>query len=258
MTIFPGRPAPVFPDSKAIHHAVFGVVYEEDIYELFCRALPRVMRAFWWRIAPEMRRRNLIFVHVPRAAGTSISAALFGSRNTLHHSIRYYKTLAPGFYRAAESFAVLRDPIDRFASSYAFVRAGGTKSCRLSDFFIAETAHLRSVDDYLCFLEDRDVLAMDFVMRPQSWFVSDLGTGLPLVKRLFLLDQDKDRLALFLRWHGVAALPRLNSSDRVPLLLSPRQRSRIEYLYAGDFELVEMLRRKRAHETDGFARIAAE
>ena len=127
--------------------------------------------AFWWRIGVQMRRRNLIFVHVPRAAGTSISSALFGPRNTLHHSIRYYKTVHPRFYAAAESFAVLREPFDRFASSYVFVRAGGTKSCRLSDFFIAETAHVRSVDDYLCYLEERDVLATDFVMRPQSWFV---------------------------------------------------------------------------------------
>jgi hypothetical protein len=143
MTMFSGRFVPAFPDSKRIHRALFGVVYEEDIYETFCRALPGVMRAFWWRIAVEMRHRNLIFVHVPRVAGTSISSALFGPRNTMHHSIRYYKTVHPRFYESAESFAVLRDPFARFASSYAFVRAGGTKSCRLSDFFIAETAQQR-------------------------------------------------------------------------------------------------------------------
>jgi hypothetical protein len=143
MTMFSGRFVPAFPDSKRIHRALFGVVYEEDIYETFCRALPGVMRAFWWRIAVEMRHRNLIFVHVPRVAGTSISSALFGPRNTMHHSIRYYKTVHPRSYESAESFAVLRDPFARFASSYAFVRAGGTKSCRLSDFFIAETAQQR-------------------------------------------------------------------------------------------------------------------
>ena len=72
-------------------------------------------------------------------------------------------------------------------------------------------------------IELTSVLATDFVMRPQSWFVSDLDTGASLVRRLFLLDQDKARLAFFLRQHGVTALPRLNASSRVPLSLSPRQ-----------------------------------
>src|ERR1700735_337615 len=98
MNALTGRFPPAFPDAKHIHRALFGVAFEEDIYELFCRRMPRLMRAFWWRIDPEMHRRNLIFVHVPRAAGTSISSALFGPRNTLHHSIRYYKTVHPRFY----------------------------------------------------------------------------------------------------------------------------------------------------------------
>jgi hypothetical protein len=250
---------PAFPNSKYIHRALFGVAYEEDIYETFCREAPRLMRAFWWRIAREMRRRNLIFVHVPRAAGTSISSSLFGPRNTLHHSIRYYKTVHPRFYEAANSFAVLRDPLDRFASSYAFVRAGGTKSCRLSGLFLGETAHIRTPDDYLCYLESRDVMAMDFVMRPQSWFVSDLRSGAPLVKKLFLLDEDKDRLAHFLNLYGVSSLPRLNASDRIPLFLSPRQKHRVENIYHRDFELVAALRRERARANGARAlTIAAE
>ena len=132
------------------------------------RPLPQGNARLCLAVEAQMRRRKLIFIHVPRAAGTSIAQALYGPRNTLHHSIRYYRTVAPRFFAEAESFALLRDPFDRFASSYAFVRAGGTADCRLSDAFRAQTAHLRSVDDYLCFLEQRDVLSQDFVMRPQS------------------------------------------------------------------------------------------
>jgi hypothetical protein len=238
----------VFSDPKHIHRALFGVTYEEDIYETFCRAVPRLMRLFAWRIDAQMRRRNLIFVHVPRAAGTSISLALFGSRNTLHHSIRYFKTIHPGFYDSADSFAVLREPFARFVSSYAFVRAGGTRSCRLSAPFRAETAHIRGVDDYLDYLEGRDVLALDFVMRPQAWFVTDLASGAPLVKNLFLLEEEQSGLARFLEGHGVTALPRLNASERIACRLSPRQRQRVERLYAADFALVAALRRRRRSE----------
>jgi hypothetical protein len=104
-------------------------------------------------------------------------------------------------------------------------------------------------------IELGSVLATDFVMRSQSWFVSDLDTGVPLVRRLFLLDQDKARLGLYLRQHCVMALPRLNASGRVPLSLSPRQKSRIEKLYAQDFELVEGLRDAQARQAEDSARI---
>src|SRR5580692_4534108 len=87
-----------WPDSKRIHRALFGVYCEEDIYEIFCARFPKAMRAFAWRIEAEMRRRKLIFIHVPRVAGTSIARALYGPRNTLHHSIRYYRTVAPRFF----------------------------------------------------------------------------------------------------------------------------------------------------------------
>jgi hypothetical protein len=255
-----GRPfLPSFPDSKRIHRVLFGVTYEEDIYEKFCAAFPAPMRLFWWRIAGGMRRRNLIFIHVPRAAGTSISRALFGTGSTLHHSIRYYRTVDPRFFAAAESFAVLRDPFDRFASSYAFVRAGGTRSCRMSAVFAAETARLKSVDDYLCYLEERDVMETDFVMRPQAWFVTDLETGMPLVKTLFLLNEHRTGLMRFLAAHGASTLPRLNESDRIPLPLSLRQKARIEGLYAGDFALIERLRRRPATYGDALdLGIAAE
>jgi hypothetical protein len=245
-----------FPDSKTIHRALFGVFYEEDIYDKFCASMPRAMRLFGWRLDEAIRRRNLIFVHVPRVAGTSIAQALYGPRCTRHHSIRYFKTVAPQFWAGADSFALLRDPFDRFASAYAFVRSGGTESCRLSDVFVRQTAHLRNVDDYLSFLEERDALSLDFVMRPQSWFICDLETGVPLVKRLFLYGQDEPALAAFLKRHGVGKLPWLNPSDRIPLFLSLRQRQRIEKLYARDFALVEGLRCRRAQEIANLTRIA--
>ena len=136
---------------------------------------------------------------------------------------------------------MLRDPFDRFASAYAFVRSGGTDSCRLSDVFVRQTAGLRSVDDYLSFIEDRDALSLDFVMRPQSWFVCDLETGAPLVKRLFLYGQDDARWRAIWKRMARARLPWLNPSARnSAACLSGRQKRRIEKIYARDFELVEM------------------
>ena len=233
---------PPLLDAKRIHRALFGVYYQEDIFEKFCGAAPLAMRLFGWRVPAEMRRRNLIFLHVPRAQGMSVARALYGPHCIQHYSARYFRTVAPGFWAKADSFAVLREPYDRFASSYAFVRSGGTSSCRLSGVFLHETRNILSIDDYLSFIEERDAFSLDFVMRPQSWFVCDLDTGLPLVKRLFLYGRDQQALISYLGAHGVNNLPWINRSFRMPANFSARQKSRIEKIYAHDFALIEQLR----------------
>jgi hypothetical protein len=238
-------------DPKRVNRALFGAWYEEDIYDRFCTGVPLAMRAFRRRIPQAMRDRNLIFVHVPRVAGTSIMYALYGRGCVHHHSMRYYRALDPGFARSADSFALLRDPFDRFASAYAFVRGGGTPTCRLSDVFLRQTEHVHTVDDYLSFLEGRGPLDLDFVMRPQSWFVCD---GAPLVKNLFLYGEDNAALAAYLARHAVGALPWLNRAPRPALLLDTPQRRRIERLYAADFALIESVRAKASR----FPAIAAE
>jgi hypothetical protein len=249
---------PAWPDPKRIHRALFGVYYEEDIFERLCQAAPWAMRALAWRLDERVRRRGLIFVHVPRAAGTSVAQALYGPRNTLHHSARYFRALDPAFFAAADSFAVLRDPVERFASAFAFVKAGGTCSCKMTDVFVRQTRAIRTVDDYLDFLEDRDPWSLDFVMRPQAWFVTDLRTGAVLVKRLFQLVPDMIELLAFLQRHGVASLPRLNASERLPLHLTDRQYDRIRCLYAQDFALIADLAAARADQAARLARVAAE
>jgi tRNA A-37 threonylcarbamoyl transferase component Bud32 len=52
-------------------------------------------------------------------------------------------------------------------------------------------------------------------------------------------------LSAYLSAHGVARLPWLNRSMRMPLDYSARQKSRIQKLYAADFQLVEQLRSTR-------------
>ncbi len=249
----------LFPDPKRINRAIFGAWYEEDIYDQFCTRFAVAMRLFRGRIPQAMRDRHLIFVHVPRVAGTSIVRTLYGEGCIHHHSMRYYAALDPGFAESAGSFALLRDPFDRFASAYAFVRAGGTPTSRLSGAFARQTERLKTVDDYLSFLEERGPLDLDFVMRPQNWFVTDLQTGAVLVKNLFLLGEDSAALSAYLAPHGIGRLPWLNRAARTHLLLTQSQRRRIERLYADDFALIDSVRRqKRTRDAALCAAIAAE
>lgn len=234
-------------DRYRVNRALFGVYYESDIYDRFCAALPAAMRAFHWRIDPAFKARKLIFIHVPRAAGVSVAEAM-GARPLSHYSMRYYRAVAPRFAAEAESFAVLRDPFERFASAYAMVRSGGAERVRLSPPFREQTAHIRSVDDYLDWLERRTPLQCDHVMRPQSWYVTDPKTGAVLVKRLFLLGAETGALEAYLRGHGIGPLGWVNRSARQPLDLTPAQCRRVVALYAQDFALISALRTLHARE----------
>lgn len=244
-------------DAKRVNRALFGAWYEEDIYDRLCARLPRLAWLLQGCIPGAMRARKLVFVHVPRVAGTSISHALYGDHCVHHHSIRFYRAVDPELCAAGRSFAMLRDPFDRFASAFFFVRAGGTPTCRLSQVFVDQTRHVHGVDDYLDFLEGRAPLDLDFVMRPQSWFVCDLATGAPLVDDLFLYGQDDAALARYLAGHGVAQLPWLNRSRRLPLRFTTVQQARIRQLYAADFALIDSLRQAR-RDDPRIAAIAAE
>jgi hypothetical protein len=237
-------------DSKRINRLLFGVYFEDDIYERFCLRFPHLMRLFGWRMDPVFRKKGLLFIHVPRAAGMSVARAL-GAAGTRHYTARYFATIDPKWFVATPSFAVVRDPIDRFISGYSYLRAAGAEGVHMAAVFAEQTRHIDSVDAYLDYLEGRGIFDLDFVMRPQSWFVTDAG-GKVLVKNLFILGEDDAALAGYLKPFGVGAIGHANRSKRQVLALTDAQRRRVERIYASDFALIDSLRAQRAAAaTDG-------
>ena len=70
MAMFPG-----LPDPKRVNRTVFGAWFEEDVYDRFCTAVPRLMRAFRHRIPQAVRNRGVIFAP-GTASGLSNSMTL--------------------------------------------------------------------------------------------------------------------------------------------------------------------------------------
>jgi hypothetical protein len=175
---------------------------------------------------------GLLFVHVPKAAGMSISAALYGAQ-TGHSSIRLLRRIASGRLAQLPSFAVLRDPIKRFLSAYRYARSGGADD-EVAEPFRALYRDFRSVDEALDHVEQAaDPYQIDHIFRPQHWYITDRA-GCIAVDRLVRYE-DINRLSLLVPGFPAAPIKHINRSRRIEVMLSDGQMRRLQRLYAPDF-----------------------
>ena len=72
---------------------------------------------------PLWRHHQLIFIHIPKNGGSTISNDIYGRflGHILYSEIQRYSEQTVNDLRA---FAVLRDPVDRFISAYNYARYG--------------------------------------------------------------------------------------------------------------------------------------
>lgn len=232
----------------AIHAAMpglLGVHSYEDVFEKFTRwdLLARGLRGrLRGKIDQAVLDHQLLFIHVPKNAGTSIAAAVYGY-SPAHRSAYYFHSVAKDFIDRAQSFAVLRDPVDRFLSTYWFIRNGGGDDVAMNPSFRAAVAGIETLDALLDFTEAniKDVYKLYNVLRPQWWYVTD-DQGRILVDRLFILGEHQDEMSAFLSQFGVAEIPTKNRTKKGALDLTEAQAERIRRLYARDVELIERVR----------------
>lgn len=119
-------------------------------------------------------KAGIIFIHIPRAAGTSIAREVIGRRAGHFTAVEIMKKLGRKRFESMFSFAVTRNPYDRLVSAYHFAVDGGSgngairqrKEYKLPTFSRFE----RFVIEWL---PDQDVNQLDYVFQPQSNFVFD-------------------------------------------------------------------------------------
>jgi hypothetical protein len=118
-------------------------------------------------------RSNCIFIHVPKAAGTSINTALYG-RTLGHYSALEIRNTFPNLYERAFKFSLVRNPWDRLLSAYRFAKQGGTDSMGV---YMPEQYELPEFDTFERFINDwlphQSLMSIDFIFRPQYIFVCD-------------------------------------------------------------------------------------
>lgn len=174
-----------------------------------------------------------IFVHNPKAAGTSIERTLASPGQVVggHTTALGFQKQYPEF-SCYFKFAISRDPIARFLSAYAYLKkepvhpALNNQQVHDSDSPEAFVERLRAFPATLYQIVH---------LMPQNAFVCDLE-GIPLVDQVYKFGE------LGAAWKDISArlkinlpLPKLNSNLKAPS--SPEVRKFVREAYARDYEI---------------------
>jgi len=185
-----------------------------------------------------IRKAGVLFVHVPKNAGTSICNQLYGGI-MMHESARYYRHVAPELFRSVPSFAIWRHPVERFVSAYAFARHGGTSRVSIHPSVRDTYSAFSCLDDAITHVENtRSPYDLDHVFRPQSWYVCDRNNNL-IVNQLFSMDMlpHLQQHVPALQNHPISHL----NENKNSVQATEKQAARILNIYAQDKKLAQHL-----------------
>lgn len=212
---------------------------------VFVPVQARRLRKYW-------EAQGVIFIHIPKTAGTSVNDALYG-RGMPHFRAEDVKKVLGPRYDELLSFAVVRDPLERAVSSYLFARSGGSH-----DVPMRRSAKLYQSDVFATFdsfvfewLSQVDLMEQDFVFHPQYRYVCE-GETLIVDELLPFHDLQAGLDALGQQLGRTVSLPRRNETrpggTRGLLEVCPGTRKAVEQVYAADYEIFGFGARGRSIE----------
>lgn len=191
------------------------------------------------------RREEVIFVHVPKAAGSTINLCLFGYRNG-HCAIECYWHADPAFTEVAVKFSFVRHPYFRFVSAYNFLASGGM-STRDAEYQDKSPDAFSSIGAFAEACEDVNFRNSIIHLRPQAQFLSIPPTGrykifMDFVGKTEFLNDHIDVLrgllpqTIWLRL-AQAKQTKLNSAVKNQPDINKDVFRKIRLIYQDDFEL---------------------
>lgn len=204
---------------------------------MLLRALKIRFPQYWLAPEQQMHRtfheNRAIFVHIPKAAGSSVCQALFGHQ-VGHYTIEEWRAMNPQAVRKYFTFSFVREPLDRLHSAFSYLRRGGMNKI---DLMFAERNHLPRID----FAEFVERLAVEpqlqqwIHFRPQHEFIqAGDRTLVDFVGRFENLEADFAAVAK--RLGRDIALPKLNKSEKPPVAFDAATKALARQIYEKDYQ----------------------
>jgi hypothetical protein len=212
--------------------------------------------------------KKFVFVHVPKAAGTSVTNALskyttyqdleiggthFGEQIQPAYKKRFgigkhtpasgiREVIGQGAWDSMFKFSIVRNPYERVISTYKFLNKWeGTP-----EEFKKQLAKFNDINDYILsdMWEERD--GPDFIFKPQTFWLTDINDRSKLivdfVGKLEALDEDLARIVSKIEGSKaeMVTAPQLNKTEG-DFKLSSEAIEKINRVYARDFNFFDYL-----------------
>ena len=189
------------------------------------------------RRRPRWKAAGAIFIHVPKAAGVSVSRALYG-RPLGHFPAVDIRRVCPAAFSNLFTFGVVRHPVDRLYSAYRFARAGGTGEMGMANPALYQSHYFSSFDKFVSeWLPNQDINKVDGVFKPQHLYLCD-GDAVIVDKviKLEQIEQGMQEISALMAKEIV--LGHHNKSQVSPFAIeSADTMSIIKQIYQKDFSL---------------------
>ncbi len=181
------------------------------------------------------RKNKTIFIHIPKNGGTSVLSAL-GVKAGDHCTFNQYQQANPTRYKRYFSFAIIRDPEDRFLSAYSYLKNGGngTSDLPVCDAYFKGT----DVNSFVNEVFDSDFAYRVGVFRPQVLFVADSFNRVQVNSLVDFSRLDEGVGCISARAKiKFSKIEKLNSVRRDEAELTDEAKEKIRKVYAADFSL---------------------
>lgn len=185
-------------------------------------------------------RRKFIFIHIPKTAGKSI-IQLFHTAGACHLTYKEYEEHIGQDISSYYIFTVIRDPLDRLVSLYAYFLNGGNSSRESLEFRKNWITPYKNFNEFVCHALPCDEVKHNRMFLPQAEFLLDKNGELPDISiiRFERLGNDFKKVALKLSINK--NLPHTNASNRknLNLYLSKEACEIIKKTYSEDYKLFD-------------------
>jgi hypothetical protein len=183
--------------------------------------------------------KKLIFIHIPKNAGTSIIKAMGVENMLMDKNIEEYKEQYQDYWNEYTKFTVVREPIDRFISAYKFARMdesgwfSATGEEGLEKHHHYDLCNSMDINEYIKYIYDNPKQFNRWII-PQTFIISNQANEIEIdycVRYESLLEG--------LKKIGIDKIEKLNSSkieDEKVIKLTKKSKNMLYEIYDIDYQ----------------------
>jgi hypothetical protein len=183
--------------------------------------------------------KKLIFIHIPKNAGTSIIKAMGVENLFMDKTIEEYKEHYEDYWNEYKKFTVVREPIDRFISAYKFARMdesgwfSATGEEGLEKHHHYELCNEMNINEYISYLY-KNPEKFNRWISPQTFIISNENgeREIDYYVRYENLLEDLQKI-------GIDKIEKLNSSkikDEKTIELTKKSKNLLYQIYDIDYQ----------------------